>query len=421
MRRRNWRFSLGFLSAAAGLLAQSANPQHALSWQEAQAQFKANNPELLAGQVTIDESRADEVTAYLRPNPDLNLGWDQLTPFSLNPYRPLAQSYAYGSINYLHERQHKRELRLRSAQGATAVAISSQSDLERNLLFSVRDAFVRVLLAKAVLGVARANLEYCDKEIAINQERFNAGGIARVDFQRVEIQRVQFLSDLQTATVNLRTAKIDLLALLRNRTPVEQFDVTENFEFTEPAATLPELRTLALATRPDLKEAQQALEKAHADYHLAVANGSTDPTFGVGLSHQPPPLNTYIGFNVTVPLRIFDRNQGEKERTLLDINRNAKLRDQAEVTALHDIDSAYATLQSTVELLHPYKDKYLKEADEIRETVSYAYARGAASLLDFLDAQKQYRDTQLAYLNLVGAYFSAANQVNFSVGREVIR
>ena len=128
-----------------------------------------------------------------------------------------------------------------------------------------------------------------------------------------------------------------------------------------------------------------------------------------------------MGASISFPLRIFDRNQGDKLHTLLDIGRNEKLRDAAELTALHDVDSAYATLESTLELLRPYKAKYLKEAQDIRSTVSFAYLHGAASLLDFLDAQKEYRDTQLNYLNLVGAYFSAANQVNFAVGREVIQ
>lgn len=103
------------------------------------------------------------------------------------------------------------------------------------------------------------------------------------------------------------------------------------------------------------------------------------------------------------------------------MNRNESLRDAAELTALHDVDSAYATLQGTLELLRPYKAKYLKEADDVRSTVSFAFQHGAASLLDFLDAQKSYRDTQLSYLNLVGSYLSAANQLNFAVGHEVIR
>jgi outer membrane protein, heavy metal efflux system len=395
--------------------------QQVLTWREIQGKFRASNPTLLAGQVTIDESRADEITAYLRPNPNVTLAWDQFTPFNDNPYRPLAQSYLSWSLDYLHEREHKRELRRTSAQKATAISISAQSDLERNLMFNLRDAFVRVLLAKAVRRVAQDNLDYYDKEIAISQDRLKAGDISQVDFQRVELQRIQFESDLTTAEVNLRTAKIDLLALLRNPVPVEQFDVSETFDFAEPATTLEELRTIALNSRPDLKEAEQSLEKAKTDHQLAIANGSADPTFSVDASHQPAPLNTYVGVSVNLPLRFFDRNQGEKLRTSLDIGRNEKLRDATELTALHDVDSTYATLESTLKLLRPYKAKYLKEAADIRTAVSFAYLRGAASLLDFLDAQKEYRDTQLNYLNLVGAYFSAANQLNFAVGREVIR
>ncbi len=420
MPRHNWRLCIGLLLAA-GCLAQTANTPQALTWQETEARFRANNPTLLAGQVNIDESRADEITAYLRPNPDLTLGLDQLTLFQANPYRPLAYSYAYGSMSYLHERDHKRELRLASAKQATAIAISSQSDLERNLIYNLRDAFVRMLTAKAVRGVAKENLAYYDKEIDINRQRYQAGAISKADFQRVDLQRVQYESDLQTAEVNLRTAKIDLLALLRDRTPVTDFDVEARFEFSDMSATLPELRQVALDNRPDLKEAQQSLEKARTDHQLSVANGSTDPTFGIDGSWQPPPLGVYVGISVSLPLRIFDRNQGDKLHTQLDIGRNQKLRDAAETTALHDVDSAYATLQSTLTLLHPYKEKYLKEAEDVRDTVSYAYQHGAASLLDFLDAQKEYRDIQLNYVNLVGSYLSAANQLNLAVGREVIR
>ena len=420
MRRRSWRYCLGLLCVA-GCMAQTAGTPIALNWQETQDRFRANNPTLLAGRVNIDESRADEITAHLRPNPTLTFGWDQLTPFNGNPYRPISQSYAFWDLDYLHERQHKRELRLESARNATDIAVSSQSDLERNLLFNLRDAFVRVLLAKAVVGVTKETLDFYDKEIALNRERLNAGAIAKVDFQRVEIQRVQFESDIQTARVNLRTAKIDLLALIGERASPEEFDVKEEFEFTEPGATLEELRRQAVAARPDLKEAEQSLEKAQTDHRLSIANGSSDPTFAIDVSHQPPPLNTYLGMSVSFPLRIFDRNQGDKLHTLLDIGRNEKLRDAAKVTTLHDVDSAYATLENTLTLLRPYKSKYLQEADEIRSTVSFAYEHGAASLLDFIDAQREYRNTQVSYVNLVGAYFSAVNQVNFSVGREVIQ
>jgi cobalt-zinc-cadmium efflux system outer membrane protein len=425
MQRRIWRLCIGLLFAA-GCQAQTGTPQQALTWQETEQKFRANNPTLLAGQVTIDESRADEITAYLRPNPDFTLTTDgtQISP-SGGVWRPFAGTLVTPSLSYLHERLHKRELRLASAREATEISVSAQSDLQRNLLFNLRDAFVRVLQAKAVMGVAKENLEYYDKEIAINRDRFELGDIAKVDFQRVELQRVQFESDLQTALVNLRTAKIDLLQLLRERTLVDEFDVTENFDFHDTISPLEALRRAALDARPDLKEAEQSLDKARTDHQLAIANGSTDPTFSGWWTHNgsfnnPAAFNT-IGVSVSIPLRIFDRNQGEKLHTSLDIGRNEKLRDAAEQTALHDVDSAYTTLQNTLQLLRPYKAKYLEEAASVRSTVAFSYQHGAASLLDFLDAQRQYRQTQLNYLNLVGAYLSSANQVNFAVGREVIR
>jgi cobalt-zinc-cadmium efflux system outer membrane protein len=202
---------------------------------------------------------------------------------------------------------------------------------------------------------------------------------------------------------------------------VNQFDVSETFDFKEPVIALDELRKAAINNRPDLREAEESLEKARTDHRLAISNGSADPTFSVILSHQPDPLNTYLGVSVSVPLRIFDRNQGEKARTLLDIQRNEKLVDASELTALRDVDSAYASLESTLKLLRPYKARYLKEAQSVRSSVSFAYLHGGASLLDFLDAQKSYRDTELNYLNLVGAYFSAANQLNFAVGSQVVQ
>ncbi len=420
MRRLIWIIPAALLNVAA-CLAQVAAPAQALTWRETQERFRANNSTLLAGQVSIEEARAQEISAFLRPNPDMTFGWDQINPFTTNPYRPIAQSYLYWSFSYLHERERKRDLRLASAKNGTAIATSAQADLERNLMFSLRDAFVRVLQAKAIVEVAKESLDYYDKVLAINQDRFNAGGIAQVDFQRLELQRLQYLSDLQTAQVNLRTAKIDLLQLLRDRTPVDRLDVTEAFDYVEPAVRLEALRDEALRNRPDIKEAQETVAKALTDRQLAMANGSTDPTFGFDASHQASPLNTYIGFSVSIPLRIFDKNQGEKLRTALDIGHARKLQDAAETAALHDVDAAQATLESTLNLLRPYKEKYLKEAEDIRSTIGYSYQHGAASLLDFLDAQNQYRTTRLSYLNLIGAYFSAANQVNFAVGREVIQ
>jgi cobalt-zinc-cadmium efflux system outer membrane protein len=408
------------------VLAGGSFAQKALTWQEVRQKFEASNPTLRAGQIGIDESRATEITAYLRPNPGFTLLTDgtQISRYH-EVWQPTAGTTFSTSLSYLHERRHKRELRLESAQKATGIAISGQANLERTLLFTLRMAFIQTLQEKAVLDLAKENLSYYDHLLDVNRERFKAGAIAQVDLDRLELQRVQYESDLQTAEVNLRTAKIQLLALLNDRRPVEQFEVTGPYDFTTQIASLQEVRQTALDTRPDLKAAVEAIEKSQTDHKLAIANGSTDPTLSAWYSYNPsfnnPNAHETLGLSIIIPLRIFDRNQGEKLRTQLDITRNERLRDAAEAQVFSDVDSAYATVNSTVILLQPYKDRYLQQALRIRDTISFSYEHGAASLLDFLNAQADYRGVQLNYLNLVASYLNAASQLNLAVGREVVQ
>ena len=311
-------------------------------------------------------------------------------------------------------------MRLESARKGTAVVTSGQADLERTLLFNQRGAFVQTLQQKAILNLAKENLAYYDHVLDVNRERYKAGAIAHVDLKRLELQRVQYLSDVQSAEVNLRTAKIQLLMLLNDQTPVEQFDVAGPFDFKEQIPPRSDVRQTALDSRPDLRAALQSVDKAKTDYRLAVANGSTDPVLGFDVGRNPP-IDQYIGFSVSVPLRIFDRNQGEKHRTQLDISRNDRLAAAARAQMFSDVDSAYATVNSTVILLKPYREQYLDEAVSIRDTIAFSYQHGAASLLDFLNAQADYRIMQVNYLNLVGSYMNAVNQLNLAVGREVIQ
>ena len=395
--------------------------QRALTWQEVRSKFEAANPTLRAGQIGIDESRAQEITANLRPNPNLTLAADQIDPFSGGPpHGPFAYLLTTASVSQLWERQHKRGLRLESAQKATAVATSGQADLERSLLFNLRGAFVGTLQEKAILNLAKENLVYYDHLLNVNRERYKAGGIAQVDLKRLELQRVQYESDLQTAEVNLRIAKIQLLMLLNDQTtPVDQFDVIGPFDFTQDLPPLSDVRQSALDTRPDLRAALQSIDKAKTDHRLAVANGSTDPVLGFDVGRNPP-IDEYIGFSVNIPLRIFDRNQGEKRRTQLDIDRNDRLAAATRALVFNDVDSAYAAVSSTVILLKPYRAQYLEEASSVRDTIAFSYQHGAASLLDFLNAQADYRSVQVNYLNLVASYLNATNQLNLAVGREVI-
>ncbi len=422
--RWSWsRLCLAF--SVSTMLAGSTFAQKALTWEEVRAKFEAANPTLRAGQIGINESKAQEITAYLRPNPGLTLSTDgtQISRYK-GVWQPFTGTQFSSNFNYLHERQHKRELRLESAQKGTGISVSAQADLERTLVFGLRMAFAQALQEKAILELARENLVYYDHILYVNRERFKAGAISRVDLDRLELQRVQYESDLQIAEESLETAKIQLLMLLNDRTPVDQFDVTGPFAFSTQIAPLDDVRREALDARPDLRGALQSIEKAKSDHRLAVANGSTDPTLSAWYTYNPSFNNPFdhqtLGASVSIPLRIFDRNQGEKLRTQLDIDRSAKLAEATKAQVFSDVDSAYATVTSTVTLLQPYKDRYLQQASRVRDTIAFSYEHGAASLLDFLSAQAEYRSVQVNYLNLVASYLNAANQLNLAAGREVI-
>src|SRR5882762_2120033 len=273
---------------ATAVLAESGFAQKPLTWQEVRDKFEAANPTLRAGQIGLDESKAQEITAFLRPNPNFTLSTDgtQIAPFK-GVWQPFTGTQYATIFSYLHERQHKRELRLESQQKATGIAVSGQADLDRTLVFALRMAFVQTLQEKAILELAKENLAYYDHVLEVNRERYKAGAIAQVDLDRLELQRVQYESDLQTAKESLETAKIQLLMLLNDRTSVDQFDVNGPFDFSRQIAPLDEVRQKALDNRPVLKAALQSIEKAKTDHRLAIANGSTDPTLSAWWTYNP--------------------------------------------------------------------------------------------------------------------------------------
>ena len=418
-----------FVRAIAALLvlAPALVPaQQALTWDQVRAKFEETNPTLKADALGVDEMKAEEITAFLRPNPQFTMLADgtQIVPHD-GAWTPFRGTYEEPSFSYLHERDHKRELRLKSAREGTQIAESQHEDLDRTLMFTLRSAFVQTLQAKFVLDLARKDLDYYDHIIQISRDRFKAGDIAQIDLDRIELLRVQYESEIQNAIVNLRTAKIQLLQLLNDRTPVDQFDVDGPYDFSEDLAPLEDFRNTALDARPDLRAALQTLQQADTNHKLAEANGSTDPTFGAWYTHNssnnnPNGIQT-LGLSVSIPLRIFDKNQGEKKRTQIDIGKNQQLTEASRAQVFSDVDSAYEIVRSNIALLKPYKAQYNAQALRVRDTVTYSYEHGGASLMDFLNAQSDYRTVQLAYAQLIGAYLTAAGQLNLAVGREVIQ
>jgi cobalt-zinc-cadmium efflux system outer membrane protein len=406
--------------------AQPAPQPSALSWQQVRDRFEKNNPTLEADQSNVEESKAEEITAYLRPNPQLTIATDgtQFVPYH-GSYVPFLGTQYQAAFSYLHERDHKRELRLQSQQQGTAIATSTHVDLERNMLFSLHSAFIAVLQAKTTVAMATEDLAYWDKVLEISRTRLQAGDIAQNDMDQLDLQRVQYESEIESAQINLRTAKIQVLTLLNDRTPVDQFDLQGLFDYTDQLEPLADLRQAALDTRPDLKAAVQSVDQAKTNFNLALSNGSTDPTLSAWWTYNPsfnnPDDKWTLGLSVSIPLRIFDRNQGEKARTKIDIDRNQQLLSATQAQVYSDVDTAYAQVDGNLTLLRPYRTKYLDEAKRVRDTIEFSYEHGGASLLDLLNAESNYRQVQLAYVNLVGEYLTDAAQLNMAVGKDVIQ
>ncbi|MGO9794511.1 MAG: TolC family protein [Terracidiphilus sp.] len=407
------------------VLAQGASAQQALTWDQVKAKFEASNPALKADADNVDEMKAEEITAFLRPNPQFTLAADgtQVAPHN-GVWTPFKGTTEQPNFSYLHEREHKRELRLESAQEGTRITQSEHEDLDRNMIFALRTAFVGTLQAKFILDLANADLDYYDKIIEISRASFKAGAIGQVDLDRIELQRVQYESEIETAIVNLRTAKIQLLQMLDERTPVDQFDVTGEFDFSDALQPLETYRDAALAARPDLQAALQTIQQSDTNHKLAISNGSTDPTFAGWFTNNSSTNNPNgpetIGVSVSVPLRVFDRNQGEKKRTLIDIDRSRQASEATRAQVFSDVDTAYELVRSNIALLKPYKEKYNDQALRVRDTVTYAYEHGGASLMDFLDAQSDYRQVQLAYAQLIGSYLTAVGQLTLAVGGDKV-
>ncbi len=405
----------------------SAQQSLALTWDQVKAKFEAANPALRADALGVDEMKAAEITAFLRPNPTASFTMDQLYPFGAHydpnvpgvRNRPLSNALTTGSVSYLYEREHKRDLRLESAKEGTQIAGLQHQDLERNLLFNLRAAFVDTLQAKAVLDLARADLEYYDKIIAISRNRLRAGDIAQIDLDRIELLRVQYEVEIQNAIVNLRTSKIQLLQLLNERTPVEQFDVTGPFDFSDDLKPLEDFRQVALDERPDLRAALESIQQAQTNRKLAQANGSADPTFSVD-SGANPPLDPYVGFNISIPLRIFDRNQGNKETARYQADASRLTETAARYQVISDVDQAWVGYVQAKRLSDRFGEHYLDESRDVLSIAQYAFEHGGIALIDYLDALRDARSTTSDALNAYQQTWLAIHQLSAASASEIV-
>lgn len=377
----------------------------------------SNSPSLKATRTQIAQNKAQEVTANLRPNPLLS--WDsQFIPvfspgnFSEDTLNNL-QQFDVG-VGYLFERGHKRQNRLRAAQDATAVTESQVVDAERTLAFNVAQQFINALLANSNLSFAQEDLNSFQQTANISEQRYKAGDISEGDLLKIKLQLLQFQTDVTAAQVAKVQALGSLRQLIGYKALPRNYDTAGDLNYQPLSASLDDLQVLALNTRPDLRAAKQGIKAAESQVSLAKANGKQDLNASINYSHVSGASSTSLFFNI--PLPIFNRNQGEIARTRSTVDQAQFTAQGSEDTVMTDVMNAYEAATTNQEVVKLYTSGYLKQAEDSRNISEYAYKGGAATLLDFLDAQRSYRATQLAYRQALAAYMLSLEQLREAVG-----
>jgi len=381
------------------------------------------NQALRAQRLTIDQSKAGEITAALKPNPVLSNLVDTIPVFSPQAIRLNTQIYSE-SLSYTLERGGKRDKRVVVAKDNTDVAAKTVTDNERQLRFQVIQDFINVLLAKSVLALANDNLANFSQELDLNKARLTAGDLAEGDYLKLSLQKLQFEQDVSAAQLSLVQAKATLRQQLGYQSVADNYDVSGTLTHAKHAVQLDDLEKQAIANRPDLQAAHSGVTLANDTVALAFGNKVRDWTWAGDYTFQSVGNNgtgNAIGFSLSFELPIHDRNQGEIARSRAAVRQAVETESSAQAGVLTDVVNAYHGLQTAEEVLHLFEGGYLDQATQSRDISSYAYQRGAATILDVLDAERSYRAIQLAYRQAVAAHMIAGEQVNLVVGTRVIQ
>jgi len=379
----------------------------------------AYNQSLRANRFNIDQSKANEVTASLKPNPSISVGADAFPIFAPQTIRFNTQIYS-ASLSYTVERGGKREKRVVVAKDNTQIAAQTVTDNERTLRFQVVQAFINVLLAKSVLVLAKDDLANFSQEVDLNHARLVAGDLAEGDYLKLSIQKLQFEQDVSAAALGLVQARATLRQLLGYQSVTDDFDVKGTLVHTKPSVTMEDLEKKALESRPDLRAAHTGVTLANDTVSLAFGNRARDWTWGGDYSFQSP-TQSGAGVSFSIDLPIHDRNQGEIARSEAAAKQSIETEASTKVGVQTDVVNAYYGLKSNEEIVDLYESGYLKQASDSRDISTYAFQRGAASILDLLDAERSYRATQLAYRQALAAQMIAIEQLNQAAGAQVIQ
>jgi cobalt-zinc-cadmium efflux system outer membrane protein len=382
----------------------------------------ANNQAIRAQRLGIDISKADEITVGLKPNPSLALGFDGVpvapSQFNATFFRDVAQYSA--ALSYTFERGGKRSERIVTAKDSTDVTAKSVADAERQLRFQTIQAFVNVQLAKSTLDLAQQDLASYTTTVTTSQAQLAAGALAQGDYDQISLQKLQFQQDVSAAQLSLLQSKASLRQLLGYGNVPASFDIAGDLTHLKITVTLEALTQDALASRPDLQSAEASLKMATDDVDLAISNRARDVNGNVNYSRNAIGPDSVLGVGVAFDLKVHDQNQGNIAHARIAVDQAKETEASTRAGVLTDVESAFAQYQTNDQILTLFESGYLDQAKESLDIATYAFQRGAASLLDLLNAERTYRSTELAYRQALAAYVTSLFQLNFVVGRQVV-
>lgn len=397
------------------MFAQAPPRTPPLSLQQAIDTARMKNPALLAAQQHVSATRAGEVTAGLRQNPTLAFAGQDITLPADNPGNP----YFYtANVSRLFERGEKRRWRLDTARATAQVTESQYKDQERQVLLSVKTAFTNMLMAKQELNLSEDNLGGYRHTVDLSRERLKAGDISETDFERIDLQLAAFESDEESASLNLLQASDQLQLLLGAARPDAHFDIAGTLDPPELNLTIDQVEQQALESRPDYKAAQQSVALSEANVHVAESMGTTDPT--IASEYERSGNDNTFGASVSIPLRIFDRNQGEKQRARYEVESSRFGEIAVRNQVCSDVEQAWASYETAIAQARRYNGHYLQEAGHVRDNLEFSYRHGSTTLLDYLQALRDYRQTHLDALNANAQVWLSIHQLGFAAATEIL-
>jgi cobalt-zinc-cadmium efflux system outer membrane protein len=376
-----------------------------------------HNHNILAARTTIQQNEAEETTANLRPNPVILSDWQFLPVFQPSQfsadYLDNTAQFDLG-VSYLFERGKKRQHRLRAARDLTAQTRSLVADNERSLAFGVASQFINVELAESTLELARQDLKSFQNTVDISEARYKAGDIGEGDVLKIKLQMLQFETDVSAAQLARVQGLSDLRQLLGYESIAADYDVAGAFDYQPVKGNLDDFQAKALQNRPDLRAAQQGVTAANSQHALQQAIGKRDITGEINYTHIGYLNDVSLFGQMQMP--VFDRNQGEIARAAFAITQAQEQERFANGQVLTDVRDAFENLRTNDQIVGLYRSGYINEAQQSRDISEYAYRHGAASLLDFLDSERSYRATQLAYRQALASYLLGLEQLREAVG-----